>query len=305
MQPRIALLNVNSEDSAYLNYAGRNKGSYMCSSFWDNEIGYYCFTCYHNLMIADCDLCDHCELCYECINCRHLYNCDFCEACDNCSDSKYLFDCRNCQNCIGCADIQFKQYCIFNEQYSKEEYKRISAGLTATKIEEKFMELKVSVPRRFSFQRQSENSFGDLLFYSKNCCGCYNVRNCEDVLHCHDTYDSKDCVDCIYNINVQDSYELTGAIDSYNCKFGVINFFSHDLTYCEYVFNSHHCFGCISRNHAKYEILNKKYEPSEWKRRVFEIEAELRSKGGYGKMPDSVYDLGDTSGAILAPIYYG
>ena len=103
VQPRISLLNVNSEDSAYLNYAGRNKGSYMCSSFWDNEIGYYCFICYHNLMIADCDLCDHCELCYECINCRHLYNCDFCEACDNCSDSKYLFDCRNCKDCFLCG----------------------------------------------------------------------------------------------------------------------------------------------------------------------------------------------------------
>ena len=38
---------------------------------------------------------------------RNLYYCD---------------NCRNCANCFGCVGLIKKQYCIFNKQYSKEEY---------------------------------------------------------------------------------------------------------------------------------------------------------------------------------------
>ncbi len=41
------------------------------------------------------------------------------------SGSKNLFycdSCRGCSDCFGCVSLKKKQYCIFNKQYSKEEY---------------------------------------------------------------------------------------------------------------------------------------------------------------------------------------
>src|SRR3989338_6513758 len=38
-------------------------------------------------------------------------------------DSEYCMDCRGISNCFGCVGLQKKQYCIFNKQYSKEEYR--------------------------------------------------------------------------------------------------------------------------------------------------------------------------------------
>lgn len=37
-------------------------------------------------------------------------------------DSQYCIACRNISNCFGCVGLKKKQYCIFNKQYSKEEY---------------------------------------------------------------------------------------------------------------------------------------------------------------------------------------
>ncbi len=37
----------------------------------------------------------------------------------------YCDDCRGCHNCFGCVSLSKKQYCIFNKQYSKEEYEEL------------------------------------------------------------------------------------------------------------------------------------------------------------------------------------
>lgn len=43
----------------------------------------------------------------------------------NCSEIFYSIFCYNCQNLFGCTGLSRKQYCIFNEQYSKEEYENL------------------------------------------------------------------------------------------------------------------------------------------------------------------------------------
>ena len=37
-------------------------------------------------------------------------------------DSEYCIACRGISNCFGCVGLRKKQYCIFNKQYTKEEY---------------------------------------------------------------------------------------------------------------------------------------------------------------------------------------
>jgi hypothetical protein len=40
----------------------------------------------------------------------------------NSSDSYYSINCRNVENVFGCVALRSKSYCIFNKQYTKEEY---------------------------------------------------------------------------------------------------------------------------------------------------------------------------------------
>lgn len=44
---------------------------------------------------------------------------------ENCNNILYSFDIRNCQDCIGCNALRNGKYCIFNHEYSKEEYKNL------------------------------------------------------------------------------------------------------------------------------------------------------------------------------------
>lgn len=40
-------------------------------------------------------------------------------------DIYYSYMLNNCSNCFGCAEMTGKQYCIFNKQYTKEEYQEL------------------------------------------------------------------------------------------------------------------------------------------------------------------------------------
>jgi hypothetical protein len=113
----------------------------------------------------------------------------------------------------------------------------------------------------------------------------------------------KNCVDCD-NTGYDPSellYECIGNSGNNNCNFCFGCWHNSDLEYCELVFNSHHCFGCISRQHAEYEILNVKYPKEAWLKRVAAIKDELRSARWYGKwLLPSTYPYEDT----IAPLYF-
>ncbi|OGZ85424.1 MAG: hypothetical protein A2599_02275 [Candidatus Staskawiczbacteria bacterium RIFOXYD1_FULL_39_28] len=46
----------------------------------------------------------------------------FCMTVYGCHDATYSFNCHGCGNIFGCIGLRNKEYCIFNKQYSKEDY---------------------------------------------------------------------------------------------------------------------------------------------------------------------------------------
>jgi hypothetical protein len=67
------------------------------------------------------------ELLYECMVCgmnvRNLLFCNECWLGDQ--NLIYCSMCNNCSDCFGCVGLQRKAYCIFNKQYTKEEYEAL------------------------------------------------------------------------------------------------------------------------------------------------------------------------------------
>ncbi len=68
---------------------------------------------------------DEQELSYECSSNFKLYNCGFCFNSVFLNNCFYCETCANLDNCFWCVWLNQKQYCIFNKQYTKEEYERI------------------------------------------------------------------------------------------------------------------------------------------------------------------------------------
>ncbi len=64
------------------------------------------------------------ENAYECVTCGEgAYNLKYCFNCwAESRDLEYCSYCVGSSDCFGCVSLSKKQYCIFNKQYTKEEY---------------------------------------------------------------------------------------------------------------------------------------------------------------------------------------
>jgi len=52
-----------------------------------------------------------------------------------CSDTYYTMECHHCNHLFGCASLRHKNHCIFNKEYSKEEYEKLAGRIVEHMIE--------------------------------------------------------------------------------------------------------------------------------------------------------------------------
>ncbi len=63
------------------------------------------------------------ELLYECAAVgKGAYQVVFSAFGSSSKETAYVFDCKRCSNCFGCVGLRDKSFCIFNVQYTEEEY---------------------------------------------------------------------------------------------------------------------------------------------------------------------------------------
>ncbi len=65
------------------------------------------------------------QLYYETLGSLEGYNCAYCLYVFYCQNMLYCEQCYTCKDCFGCFGLKRKQYCIFNKQYTQEEYERL------------------------------------------------------------------------------------------------------------------------------------------------------------------------------------
>ena len=80
-----------------------------------------------------------------------------------------MTSCLNLQNCIGCVNLRHKNHCIFNEQYSREEYEekiksfKLDSHKSISSWKEKAREFWMKFPKKYYFGVQNNNVTGDYL----------------------------------------------------------------------------------------------------------------------------------------------
>jgi hypothetical protein len=90
---------------------------------------------------------DNIELCYECSSVgSDCYNMKFtCRCSKGSRDNEYSYFCYNCSNIFACSGLRNKQYCIFNKQYTKEEYFELREQIIKHMNEMPFLDKKGNV----------------------------------------------------------------------------------------------------------------------------------------------------------------
>jgi len=310
--PKISLIHVRSVNSEYLNICADNKNCYMIVESSNNEDSIHCYWIQKTRNCVDTSFSHECERCYESDDIYNCYQTHYSKGCHDCRDSYFLFDCRNCSNCIGCVNLRNKQYCVFNEQLSKEEYQKIlkEARLdTASGIEKlrgQFEEFKKKQPRKFAEAVNVVNCSGNYLKDAKNCSDCFHTYEAEDCKYAvHAWRDAKDCVDTdTTGRGVQMVYNSHNTgINASNCICCALCWGNNFLTYCAYCYDSQDCFASTGLRKKQHCILNKQYSKEDYEKLKTQIIADMKREGIYGEyFPPSLSTFGYNEACVLEQI---
>ncbi|MBT4367740.1 hypothetical protein HOD24_05125, partial [Candidatus Peregrinibacteria bacterium] len=245
-----------------------------------------------------------CELCYETIHCNNCYNCKYSRYSTNCSDSWFIRDCIGCKNCFGCANLRQKQYCIFNEQKTKEEYEKYLEQFDSTSYKtvqdmiNKTNEFFLKYPVKECRGEQNVDVTGNNLNQSKDSKDCFDCNKVQDCHYCTNCLvGAKDCSDIhIWGDSMELCYE--------SCVIGVK---TQNLLGCYYVSQgadnilySMYCsrsvknlFGCIGLRHKSNCIFNKQYSAEEYEDLAERIVEHMKKTGEWGEFfPSSISGFG-------------
>ncbi len=292
--PRPGLANADSVNSEYTHLAANNKDCYLLFESSYNERCNHSYWMQESKDCLDCAFVNNSELCYEVFVAWKCYNLFFSKECRDCTDSYFLQDCVGVSNCYGCVGLRQKQYNIFNEQYSKEEYLKI--------VEEKKQQMKegnVEVLRKefndfakkqinkYAYIQKSVGSTGNYLLNTKNCTYCFHGHDAENSKYGYHVWNNaKDAMDVsTVGINAEMVYEtLNTGINVFNIKFGIQLWSGNsDVYYSESCQSSSNLFGSISLHGKNYCILNKQYTKEAYEELVPRIIEHMGKTGEYGE----------------------
>ncbi|MBU0667487.1 hypothetical protein KJ951_02315 [Patescibacteria group bacterium] len=291
--PNLALNKSLMENSDYTNGITKAKNCYLLFSASFNEdcmFSSYLNSCNN---VVDSTLVTNSEFCYECVNVNQGYNLHFSEQCFGCSDSYFLYNCQACSNCFGCVNLRNKEYCFYNKQLSKEDYKKKIAGIDLGSYKvvqselKKFRNFSKDFPIKYIFGKNIENSTGNNMFNVKNTRDSYLMQNTEDMENCIWLTDAKSSfVQAMFGNNSELVYNsITVGDNAYNIKFCNEAWPDvHDLEYCMFVTHgSGNCFGCVGLKRKQYCILNKQYSKEDYFDMVRRIKKQMMENGEYGQ----------------------
>jgi len=288
--PRQGLVHIAEPiiNSDFANYVSEVKNAYLSySAIRGSEDIYYSKNTDNSKKIFDSLDIVQSESCFECVNGVKNYSCAFSYFSENCIESSFLFNCKNCSNCFGCVGLRNKQYFIWNEQYTKEEYiKEIgkinySSYKNLQEIKQKFDEYILQFPRHYMNSVNYINSTGFGVKNSKDCKMVFEVYDCENVSYGFRCPGIKDSMDVVSAGWAELMYEFSsgGGVGSQNVKF-IANGLQSQMD-CEYTdscgFSSSNLFGCIGVKSGQYSILNKKYLREEYENLVLKIKEHMNT----------------------------
>ncbi len=298
--PLMALWLINPQNAEFNNAGFGLKDSYMsiCSDMGEQLL--YCYGVDHSNHVLDSAVIKDSELVYECVDGEKLYHCYFSQYLSNCSDVYFSYDLTGCRHCFGCVNLKNKEYHIFNEPVTKEEWdqKMAEFKFTSKSIAEnmsKLDTLKQSLPLRSNMIINCENVVGDNLYHSKNMENCYDARKSEDCKNVfYSPWGTKHALDCYAVGELSWAYELMGGGVGTNKSAFVMNYANGPVStyYSTYMLNgTSDCFGSVSLKKARYCILNKQYSKQEYEALVPKIIEHMKETGDWGQFFPSSMSL--------------
>lgn len=289
--PHIAVLNMHTENSEFCHriYDGRNNYMSIIALYAPENLLYT----YYTMACKDCTdtaFNQYCELCYEVVDTEKCYHCFYGLRLQNCRDCYFCEDCTGCSDCFSCKNLHQQQYCIFNEQKTKEEYRafldscQLDSHTFVQENTKKSKEFFLKYPHRSNVLIDTTNVTGGNVYHCQDSTELYDWYESERMTRCALGEKSHDCMD-IYGMGVGDfCLETVTNLYVHHMLFCASSAHSSDSLYCyESANNTTNCFGCACMKKGEYCILNKQYSKEEYEKLAAKLIEHMKSTGEWGE----------------------
>lgn len=309
--PRRSLYQDFASKSDYTNWAVYLENCYLVFGGHHYEDVMYSSSCFYTTQCSDIDFCKKCEQCYDSIHLRECNRVHFSMYSESCTDSAFLNDCRNCHNCIGCTNLRNASYCIFNIQYTKDDYEVKARELELhtysglEKVRREAFQHFLKYPQKFAWMKNVHNSTGDDLEQVKNCHYCFTASEDEDCLYSFFVpTGAKDCYDLDHvGLGSENACEVVSGFGLNRVAYSTRVYFSHDVFYSDDCFNSAYLFGCIGLRKKEYCIFNTQYTKEEYEALVPKIIDQM-NRIPYMSRAGHSYRFGEFFPPDISPFAY-
>jgi len=301
---------VNAE---YANFVHNSKNIYLSYSIIaDSEDIFFSNNVDNSKVVIDSYNISKSEYIYEGIGSVKNYNCQYNYWSSSCVDSYFILDCINCSNCFGCVNLRNKKFCIWNEQYSKEQYfetlKKFNIG-SYKFIEDtrkNFFDFCLKFPRKYGRIINCTNTSGDEIRDCRNVKVAFFCYKSENIKYDYRSPNIKDAMDVNHFHEAELGYEHAtgGSFKSFNVKF-IINGGdgTNNLEYCDSCPSSNELFGCIGLRSKKYCILNKQYTKEQYEEFIPKIKKQM-VQVPYINKKGNIYKYGEFFPIEFSPFGY-
>jgi hypothetical protein len=301
-------------NSPYSANATALKNSYLCfNSSYSEDCMYgnatdYSRDCVDNSHVSQS------ERCYECFWLRHSYQCYFTIMSWDSRNLYFCRDCGGCNDCFGCVNLRQSSYCIFNKQYTKENYiseiekMKLNTFSGVKKAREEARVFWKTQVTRHQQGVKNLNSTGSYVTDCRNVNDSFLIKEGENIKYSQylQVPKIKDCYDAsAWGDNMELHYEtcLCGG-NTFNMKFSTDCWPNcKNLEYCISLFSCSDCFACVGLNKKQYCILNKQYTKDEYFKMVEKIKKQM-DEMPYVDKKGSVYKYGEFFPIELSPFGY-
>lgn len=299
-------------NSVYANFIYSGKNIYLSFSVLaSSENVYFSSNIDNSRSIIDSYNINNSDLIYESIGINKSYKLKYSYWSSNCINSNFILNCSNCQDCFGCVNLVNKNYCIWNVQYSKEDYEeRIKAFDLGNyenieNIKKEFWDFSLQFPRKYAQIINCPDSSGDELRDCKNVRNSFNLYGSENVKYSYRSVKNKDSMDVCHSWAEQAfEHAFAGAENSQNIKFVITGGVALNLVeYVDGCKSSTYIFGCIGLKNKKYCILNKQYTEEEYFLMIEKIKKHMNEMP-YIDVKGRTYSYGEFFPYELCPFGY-
>lgn len=282
MPARSILRTVNCD---YSNEAADMKNCYLCFNADQCEDCFYSVGLLQLKNCVDVFRVTSSEFVYDSFGTFNSYQSFFVDQSTNNRNVWLSYDCEDCSDCFGCVNLRHKQFNIFNQQYSKEDYVAKIKGMnlgsfeSLSALKQKFVEHKLKYPRKYMAGTRNVNVTGGYIRNSKNVKASYAGVNCENVAYSQsmimgvkDSYDYTN-----WGNNTELTYETQSVGENVQrVKFTYQSFNGvSDIEYCVYCPSSNNLFGCVGMHKKEYCILNRQYSKEEYNALIPKIKKHM------------------------------